>query len=256
MIKALVYVDPDLSSSIALRYTCNLAGMFDMEIQAIHAHQPEGHSHMVHAGWARRTWEKIQLEESKKEIEQLLTAEKQYCPVSIQPIVLAGDPKKEIQEHLEKGGYDLFVEGIRRPLSSKGLAKKLQSSLYMTAPCPILLVQNLTPLDKVLLVIRERPTTKAMLSMFNNLFKGGKWTMDAMIPEFLVKSVDEKEAEEVLKECGFEVGDIHRIKNTHQVGRLRDYGLVAIGVNRGKIDKAPLVEFVQHLPSPILLCWA
>ena len=253
MIRALVYVDPDLSSSIALRYTCQLAGMFEMEIQAIHAHEPEAHAH---TGWARRTWEKIQLEESKKEIEQLLTAEKQFCPVSIQPIVVAGDPKKEIQEHLEKGGYDLFVEGIRRPLSTKNLAKKLQSSLYQTAPCPILLVQNLTPLNKVLLVIRERPTTKALLSMFSNLFKGAKWSLDAVIPEFLAQSVGDDEAQEVLKECGYEVENIHRIKTISEIEKLRDYGLVAIGVNRGKKDKGPLVEFVQYLPSPILFCWA
>ncbi len=256
MIRALVYVDPDLSSSIALRYTCQLAGMFDMEIQAIHAHEPEAHAHMIHTGWARRTWEKIQLEESKKEIEQLLNAEKQYCPVSIQPILVTGDPKKEIQEHLEKGGYDLFVEGIRRPLSPKSLSKKLQSSLYQSAPCPILLVQNLSPLSKVLLVIRERPTTKAMLSMFNSLFKGAKWSHSAVIPEFLATSVSDKEAREILEECGFDVENVHRIKTTTEIAKLGDYGLVAIGVNRGKRDKEPLVEFVQHFPSPILFCWA
>ncbi len=256
MIRALVYVDPDLSSSIALRYICQLAGMFDMEIQAIHAREPETHAHMVHTGWARRTWEKIQLEESKKEIEQLLTAEKQFCPVSIQPILVTGDPKKEIQEHLEKGGYDLFVEGIRRPLSPKNLSKKLQSSLYQSAPCPILLVQNLTPLNKVLLVIRERPTTKALLSMFGNLFKGAKWSVDAIIPEFLARSVDESEAKEVLEECEFKVENLYRVKTTSEVEKLTDYGLVAVGVNRGKRDKGPLVEFVQYLPSPILFCWA
>ncbi len=255
MIRALVAVEPDLSSSIALRYTCQLANKFEMEIQAIHAHEPAVDSHMVHVGWARRTWEKTQLEESKKEIEQLLTAEGQFCPVSIKPIIVAGDAQKEILERLGEGKYDLYVEGIRRPLSEKYIEKKIQSSLYQTAPCPILLVQNLVPVDKVLLVFRNRPLAKALRSIFCGIFRGGDWAVDVLLPRFQDGGMTRDEAEELIGEMDCKVREILEAESISDMQRLTEYGLVAVPVNRGKRDKSHLVELVKQIPTAILFCW-
>jgi len=253
MIKTLVSVDPDLSSSIALRYTCQLAQWFEMQIQAIHAGKTQSG---VLAGWASRTWEKTQLEESKKEIEQLLTAEKRSCPVSISPIIVSGDPKKEILEHLEKGRYDLFVEGVPRPLSTKVLSKRFQVPLYKAAPCPVLLVQNLLPVEKVLLVLRERPLSRALLAGFNTLFKGAGWIVEGIIPKFLPPCLEKEEAEKLLEDYECPVKMIHDVESIGELSGFSDYGMVAVGVNRTKLKDSSILEIMEKIPSPMLFCWA
>ena len=58
------------------------------------------HESVMGAGWASRTWEKEMVQQGKAEISELITAEKDFCPVLREPRVIYGDREAELaQDH-------------------------------------------------------------------------------------------------------------------------------------------------------------
>ena len=58
MIRALIFVDNRLASSIALRYACRLANVSGMDLQTIYIEEPEHEDRPPGTGWVKSTWEK------------------------------------------------------------------------------------------------------------------------------------------------------------------------------------------------------
>lgn len=263
MIKALVSIDADLPSSIALRYTCQLAKLKEVEIQTIHIHEPEAAGPGIGTGWARRTYEKELVEESKKEISQLLIAESGFCPVLNQPLILSGDREKEILEEIQKGGYDLFVEGMSVRPTSKVLNRHLKSHLYQHLPIPALLVQNLFPLKRVLLALENNQDPAVLFQTVDKLFQGVDLEVD-LLPLGVAQGSERDAQVASMKEWAENQGwKIHKVypfeENLDRVAQqVEQCSLVATVVARhikGKFYPGPLVEFLARLNCPTLFCW-
>ncbi len=58
MIKALVSVEVDLASSIAIRFACQLGELTDIEILPVYVKESPPYEAVRGAGWVSRTWQK------------------------------------------------------------------------------------------------------------------------------------------------------------------------------------------------------
>ena len=125
MLRTLVYLNADLASSIALRYTCQLAQVVDMKLHSIHVEEPDQGTHAPGTGWVRRTWESALLKAGELEIAQLINAEKSSCPMLSAPKMLIGDRENEILSEIQSESYDLFVEGELYSFNAKKLYDKI-----------------------------------------------------------------------------------------------------------------------------------
>jgi hypothetical protein len=266
MVKALVSIDADLASSIALRFTCQLAKLVEVEIQTIHIHEPEtggAGGAVMGAGWARHTYEKELIQEAKKGITQLLTAESGFCPVLNKPIILYGDREKEILDRLQKGGYDIFVEGMPFQFSSKTLGRHLKSHLYQHLPVPALLVQNLLPLRKLLLLVEGSEDYASLFGAVAALFKGVDLEVDILFRN-AEKGADAESFEtlagKVGENYGWKIGKIQEMPERPELmgAEVDEWSLVATFFERqpkGKAYTGPLVEFLGSVSCPILFYW-
>jgi hypothetical protein len=266
MIKALVSIDADLASSIALRYTCQMAKLVEVEIQTIHIHEPEtagAGGAVMGAGWARHTYEKEILDDAKKGISQLLTAESGFCPVLNKPIIISGDREKEILGRLKKESYDLFVEGMPGHLSSKSLSRLLKSNLYQHLSAPALLVQNLLPLKKLLLLVGDDKDCTALFGAVAALFKGIDLEVDVLFQEPGQGSDMaswEALAKKVAENYGWKIGKINGMPKGYDLlaDEMGECGLVATLFERspkGKSFSGPSIDLLSRITCPILFYW-
>jgi hypothetical protein len=268
MIKVLVAVDSDLASSIALRYGCQLANLMEVELQTIHVKEPGLEGPATGAGWARRTWEKELLQKGKDEIAQLLKAESSFCPVLSKPLIFIGDREEEILNELQRGAYDLFVEGISSVSSSVKLYQKIHSSLYQHIGCPFILVKNLLPLQKVLFLLSAEADPRRLISTFLRIFRETKIGVDLLSYEFqqtgLTLSQGEEEYDGRIKDTisllaseGWTPGQSRVAQGppAELVEHLQEYGLVLAAIDRSFSKRSQLLALLDRLSSPVLVCW-
>ncbi len=268
MLRTLVYIDADLASSIALRYTCQLAQFVDMKLHSVHVEEPDQDTHAPGTGWVRRTWENTVLKTGEFEIAQLINAEKSSCPTLGAPKMLIGDRENEILREIQKESYDLFVEGSLHSFTAKKLYDKIHSRLYRLIPCPVLIVKNLVAIEKIALLVRNEIESKTLVSVFLKMFKGAKLKLDLVYCEFQEHgklTVDTKKeingtlnaAKEILAENQWSPENCLTIKGApEEIGdTLRDYGLLVCPLYHNISKKSSWFQLLSHIPSPILICW-
>ena len=268
MLRTLVYLDADLASSIALRYTCQLAQLIDMNLHSVHVEEPEVDGHAPGTGWVRRTWENTMLKTGEFEIAQLINAEKSSCPKLGPPKMLIGNRENEILREIQKESYDLFVEGSLHSFAAKKLYDKIHSRLYRLIPCPVIIVKNLVNIEKVALIVRNEIESKKLISMFLKIFKSAKLKLDLVYCEFQEPgqlSFNAKKeingtlsaAEEILVENQCPPENCLTIQGApEEIGdALRDYGLLACPLHHTISKKSNWFQLLSHIPSPILICW-
>jgi hypothetical protein len=260
MIKMLVSIDADLASSIALRYTCQIAKVTEVDIQTIHVHEPGARGLTMGSGWARRTWEKEVVAEGKKEISSLLVAESSSCPILKEPLVLSGDRDKEILQELESGRYDVYVEGTPAPLTSKSLARRMESRVYQNAASPVLLVPNLLPVNEVLCVVRDDQGCRCIFATLQKLLSGTELKVDISISSLRDEhstSFQENDARKMAEEYGWTVRDTREFLGETEslVHEMKNYGLIVVAMDRPIKTRNPLVELLGQLSLPTLFCW-
>jgi hypothetical protein len=260
MIKTLVSIDPDLASSIALRYACQLSTVTGLDIQTLHVHGPSSTGLAMGSGWARRTWEKEMIAEGKKEISTLLVAESNCLRALKEPLVRPGDHDTEILKELEQGQYDLYVEGGPAPFTQKTLAKRLESRLYQHAPCPVLQVANLLPLSDALCIMRDDPGCRCAFTSLQRLFPSGRLQVDISLSS-LRQAGDAALQEDAVRKLAGEFG--WTIHNTREfqggtetlAEEMKGYGLIVVAMDRPVKTRGPLVELLGELSLPSLFCW-
>jgi len=268
MIKVLVAVASDLASSIALRYACQLANLMEVELQTIHIKEPGLEGPATGAGWARRTWEKELLQKGKDEIAQLLKAESSFCPVLSKPLISIGDREEEILNELQRGAYDLFVEGIPSVSSSSKLYQKIHSSLYQHMGCPFILVKNLLPLQRVLLLLSDEADPRRLISNFLRIFGGTKIGVDLISYKFqqtgLSFSPEEEEGDTRIEDAGRLLASkgwtpgqsrVAQGPPAELVEHFQEYGLVLAAIDRSSGKKSRLLALLDRVSSPVLVCW-
>lgn len=269
MIKILVSVDADLASSIALRYACQLADLIGVELQTIHVEEPGKEGYSPGSGWVRQTWEAALLETGREEVNRLIKAEKTSCPVLPPPKMFIGDREEEILRELQRGSYDLFVEGALYTFTAANFYKKIHSRLYRRVPCSVMLVKNLVNPQRVVIVMTGNENVPRLISSFLRIFQGGKVEVDLLSCEFEKRAepivregrknsdASLQSAEKILVERGLKLGERRVLEGTpEELGHvLKDYGLTVAPIHRDGTKKSDLLELLSRCPSPILLCW-
>jgi nucleotide-binding universal stress UspA family protein len=268
MLRTLVYLDADLASSIALRYACQLTQIINMQLHTVHVEEPDHDGHAPGTGWVRRTWENTMLKTGEFEIAQLIKAEKSSCPILSAPKMLVGDRENEILREIQRESYDLFVEGSLHSFTTKKLYDKINSRLFRHIPCPVIVVKNLVPIEKIALIVRSEIESKGLVSLFLNIFKGAKLKLDLIYCEFQdpgqLSFNDKKDSngtlsavEEMLVENQCPPENCLTIQGApEEIGdALRDYGLLAFPLHHTISKKSNWFQLLSHIPSPILICW-
>jgi hypothetical protein len=268
MLRTLVYLNADLASSIALRYICQLSQFIDMKLHSVHVEEPEQDGHAPGTGWVRRTWENTMLKTGEFEIAQLIKAEKSSCPKLGAPKMIIGDRENEILREIQRESYDLFVEGSLHSFTAKKLYDKIHSRLYRLIPCPVIIVKNLVDIEKIALIVRNDIESKKLISMFLKIFKGAKLKLDLVYCEFQEPGQPSlntngdingtlSAAEELLVENQCPPENCLTIQGAPEeiVDTLRDYGLLACPLHHTISKKSNWFQLLNHIPSPILICW-
>jgi len=240
MTRVLVSLDADLASSLALRYACRLAGLTAMELQPIHVEEVEGERTSPGSGWVRRTWEAALLETGREEIARLIEVERATCQGTLLPARLCvGEREDEILRELNQGDYDLFVEGALHRFTAAEFTARLRSRLYRLAPCPIALVRNLAPLERVAFLLAGDEDAARLGEAYCRLLGQAELALEVICypdPQTRREPTAAVEAlRRTLAACGQEVAQVQLWETPldQAAEGLRDYGLVVAALPRG-----------------------
>jgi len=264
MIKALLSLDENLASSIALRYTSHLASLLKLEVQVVHVEQPDKKHHSAGSGWVRRTWERGLQEAGHQVVQRLLKTEKVNCNFAGIPKILVGDRDSDVLEELRYGNYDLFLEGDLNTSNVADFHELITSRLYAKADCPVIIVKNLIANPNVALLCGDGVDQNRLVAQFAKIFKTADLKLDLLYYKFQeareITFQDKDaaggflgEAEAALVTAGCQVNDSRVVTGTpERVGDyLRNYSLVA---STFPTRRSPRMEMLAHAPAPVLLC--
>lgn len=264
MLKALIPVERTLSSSIALRYACRKSGLLGLRLQPIHVEEPDTKPHSAQSGWIRRTWESGLKQAGLENVRRILNGEDLGGYPFPSPIVTVGDQGDEILHELQRGGYDLFIDGAVSNFNQGEFRKLLRSRLYKRMPCPALMVKNLIMSDRVALLVDTTTPLAPLVEQFVSFFPDiSSFVFDVCIyePEGLQQgSHAEAMLENILsllreRNLAPDQTCILRSMPESAAEEFREYGLLAAMVDRTVSCKAPLTEILGRVACPLLLCW-
>jgi len=241
-----------------------------MEIETIHIEPLDEKKSSPGSGWVRKTWENGMLEEAKIKIMRLISAEKDVCPALKEPIVRIGDPETELLRELQIKDYDLFVIGLIHSFSARQFYKRMKSKFYQASSCPILVVKNLSSINRVAILIQPDDDTKLQAETFLMLFQNAAIAVDIVTCMFhrkvalKRKHLDESPGEKDragssivnrLEEAGFSPDIIALKGDAASIGdRLSDYPLVLTAPPPVTEKNPPLLECLSRISSAILFC--
>ncbi len=268
MINILISVRADLVSSIALRYAGQLGEIVEIGLQPIHVKEPEERGNLFGTGWVRHTWEHALAEKGEEEINQLIRTEKRYCPALAAPRVLVGEREREILRELQSGGYDLFMEGVLASFNEGDFKKLVQSRLYRSAPCPIIMVKNLVALDKVAFIVGEGGDAMSLVERYTEVLGEADLLLDLLYyspdrrsPELIVQDAEGQIPQidktiKALEGKGQRTGKVLIITGPSRevAEHLSDYGLVACAIQDEIRRKSKISSVLARTPSPLFLC--
>ena len=262
MQKALIPIELNLASNIALRYACAKSKIMDLGLQPIQVQEPDKKAHSSESGWIRRTWEAGLQEAGREEVLRILDGETLDCFIIPQPIVAVGDREEELLKELERNRYDLFVEGAVSNFDLGEFRRLLRSRLYRRMPCPALVVKNLIKSDRILLVLGLDADPERLAEQFGRFFPSPGAEFD-----LCVYDMDEAHGggpDQLLAKTQEQLQNRGRLPTHSRVlagapeaaaAELRDYGLIVAAVDRKGGRKSPLTEVLGRVPCPLLLCW-
>ncbi|MGE4291769.1 MAG: universal stress protein [Desulfovibrio sp.] len=264
MLNALIPIELNLASNIALRYACAQAKLFHMSLQPIHVEEPDAKAHSSQSGWIRRTWESGLQEAGRAEVQRILNSETLDCVVMPQAVISVGDRSEAILEELRRGDYDLFIEGVISNFNPGEFRKLLRSRLYKQMPCPVLMVKNLILSPRVLLLLDADTDPTDLVGRFLHLLDEPDVDFDLLAYEMDAPQSSETPAEDRLRAASGLLREQGRVPARSGVlhgapeavaEELREYGLLVSSLDRKSGRKSPLTEMLGRVPCPLLLCW-
>jgi hypothetical protein len=238
MLKTLLYINENLASSIALRYTAYFNKFVPLSLFVTHVEEPD-EKEQVGTGWVRRTWEDGVASSGKRLIDRMLRTENIDCPLAGRPKVFVGDRDKEITYELRNGLYKLYIEGYLNTYDHDQFYELISSPLYTDTACPALVVKNLSISKKCALLCADSVDPKVLVNKSMEIL--GDSTFEFDIVYFKFKENDQMvtlnkeeggsqltETESLLAEAGKSVDKTIVLSGTpEQIGDyLKDYALV------------------------------
>jgi nucleotide-binding universal stress UspA family protein len=268
MKKALISVDIDLGSSIALRYADNISSRIQPALYDVHVVDPKQIGSQPGSGWVEKTWENALIESSREEIRQFLEMERVKLPLLTKPKILFGNRTETLLDELRNEQYDLFMEGIPPTFNPSGFHSLLNSRLYRQMPCPVLVVKNIVSSDRIALVAERGPDPHKFISCFLDIFNAEGLKVD-LIDMDMLKSEDVAAAKaggtdnrlEELKSILADKGVVAKTltfdgaPNENVADIFRDYGVVVSSMMRSPRKNNPLLGLLGRIASPVLICW-
>ncbi|SHL06681.1 hypothetical protein SAMN02745216_04560 [Desulfatibacillum alkenivorans DSM 16219] len=269
MINALVAIDLDLGSSLAIRYAESISDLIDMTVQSVHVVVPDKSGPEPGMGWVRKTWETAMKNTDREDIERFLELENAVRPRFFKPKILLGDRQEELLHELQAGDYDLFIEGALPTFNPADFNALVNSRLYKLMPCPAaMIVKNLVTPQKAALLLDDdidySPLVSSFLSVLNKpvmdldvyycrFGKGSDVEVVSQAPDspLFAKAVDK------LKEAGWEPKACREITGSPKEisEALREYSLAASALKHSSNKKNPMAETLGRVLSSVLLCW-
>lgn len=169
MKKALLYLDEDLASSMALRFAAAQAQQLDLALQTFHVAEREAMA-PEDIGWVSRSMEKVLLAAGLDKVNRLVRTENvAYCKAD-EPRIVLGDKDQEILRELAGGGYCLYVEGYLSKPDPADFLRFLDSGRLHDNPCPLLLVKNLVDHEQLLLLLDPETDGSLVVSQLSELY--------------------------------------------------------------------------------------
>jgi hypothetical protein len=239
MLKTLLYIDEDLASSIALRFTDYLNRFVPLTLFVTHVEEPD-EKEQVGTGWIRRTWEDGVASSGKRLIDRMLRTENIDCPLAGRPKIFVGDRDKNIIYELRNGLYKLFIKGYLDSSDPEQFYGLISSPLCTETSCPVLVVKNLSLSKKCALLCADSVDPDKLVKKSMAIL--GDSTFEFEIVYFKFKEneklqvLDQQEGgnylektEKLLTRAGKTVEKMTILSGTpEQVGDfLKDYALVA-----------------------------
>ncbi len=152
--KVLCLIDHSLESSYALRFACMLGKERGADVHAMHVIQTLPFVLRWGMGYARKHWEKEQIERMGNEIKRMVESEPRCQNVTITPIVKIGSVKGEVVDQLKRESYDLVVTGVHySQISQKPYLGTLHTDLIDQSPYPLAMITSFKIPEKVLLYL-------------------------------------------------------------------------------------------------------
>ena len=276
MIKTLISVESSLSSQIALRFCCQMAKMVPMGIRSIHIEESSPQAApSAGSGWVRQTWENCTLETARDEIVSLVEATPSACPILKIPKLAMGDPDEEIYRELDRGRYDLFVEGMLHNFNPKNFCAKIKTRRFYRSACPVLLVKNMPAFRKAAFLLTPGDWPGPLVDAFRKLFPKDVMKIDVIevqngsdldtVSDRRRQQKEDDVAVSVadttsdiagrLAEWGWTLRQHHRVGTFEEApGLLRNYSLVVSYLPSDVRRRNPMVRVLNQVPTANLLC--
>ncbi|MEJ2155408.1 MAG: hypothetical protein P8X96_08735 [Desulfobacteraceae bacterium] len=269
MKKALIPVNIDLGSSIALRYADHISDRIQPALCDVHVVDPKQVGTQPGSGWVQKTWENALIESSREEIRQFLEMEQVKLPSLKSPKIIIGNRNDSLLDELRLEQYDLFLEGVPPTFNPSDFFTLLNSKLYRMMPCPILVAKNLVSSDTIALVVEKESDTQKFISCFLNIFnaeglKVDLIGMDRVKSEHPVATLTDgsnaqlEELNNLLIDNGVIPNALRLIRgapNDKVADLFREYSMVASSMMHSPRKNDPLLELLGRIPSPVFICW-
>ena len=265
MIKALVSIEIDLASSMAVRLACQLGGLMEMEIQPVYVREAAPLDAAIGAGWASRTWEREMIEQGKAEISELLKSEMDFCPVLREPKVIYGDKDAELLKITHDEPFDLYLEGVHFPWTTADLYKSLHAKLHQRLPAPLVLVRTLRKINEVAVLCLDVRGTQTLVNAFQTIWKDSPVPVTLAYPsaettgsanDGLAQAVEQ--AKRALEAAGCSVSTMATLSAspTREAEEVLDnYALVALAVERSIKKEGPELQWLHLVKTAALLAF-
>lgn len=258
MVRALVSIEVDLASSFAIRFACQLGNLIPLEIQPVYVKGYPEEEPITGIGWVRHTWEQEMIREGKQEIQEMILAEMNTCPVLQKPKVLFGERDKELTQLITSESYDLYLEGTPYPFTPATVAKRLQGKFYQHLPCPCIWLRSLPPLTKVLIFCLEPRGTVALGKSLARIWAGCQVPLHVGVPATAAQDLLEavSDLQVALNEAGCQTVLEPGIAQPTAAGLASDWrgaSLLAVALPRHLKKDYPLLPWLCQLKMPLLL---
>jgi hypothetical protein len=268
VIKTLVTVEMDLASSFAIRYACRLGQHIRMELHPVYVKSAPSMEPTTGVGWAPHTWQRELIQMGKEEIQEMLVAEMDSCPVMQELRVVYGDRGAELLRIVEQEAIDLYVEGAPQHFTPRTIVKSLRSRFYQRLDRPFIWVRTLRKIDQVLVLCRDVAEVRTLVRALGLLWRGCRVPLHLAFPESGGKSDAGPEAllrEEVrraeveleaegcgpLREVPFAAGP-----GAPPTGLADEYGLVVLTLDRELKKDSPQLEWLSDVKVPLMCMFA
>ncbi len=249
MIKTLVSIEVDLASNMAIRYACHLGNIIPMELYPVYVKQPPFEFPITGVGWARRTWEQEMIIKGREEIQEMLEAEMESCPVLKEPRVIYGDRNTELLKILEEEPFDLYIEGAPYPFNPTTISQRLHQKLYERINIPFIWLRVIKKVNQILVLATHEKAVKTIVPVISKVMSGSHIPIHLGI---LNKNVLEAvtAAKEELTNAGHDVA-IKEIAEVAPQEATKDYGMVVASMDRTIKKDHPFLQWITQVKSPI-----